>query len=127
MVLFADDDYEIVGPDDLCYVVARGGVARVALGRWEVWHVLFQDGTECWSGGLPIELYNQLHSRSPRLPRPVYVALGPSDEWFVCYADGKWRAGGMHNDLEVVTDNVNGIVRRVMFGGEDIYVVAYEG
>jgi hypothetical protein len=128
-VLFADGNYQAVAPDDFLDAV-RGveDVARVALGPWGVWVVLYSDGTQAWSAGLPTGLYNQLNSRARRLPRPVSASIGPNGEWFVAFADGKWRAGGLWGVMSDALDEcaAKGTVRHVLFGTARGYLIAYD-
>jgi hypothetical protein len=127
VVIFADGSWDARGPQDLYDALGSRDVKRVALGRWGVWCVLYKDGRQSWSAGLPTGLYNQLNSRSPRLPSPVSVGIGPDDEWFVAYSDGKWRAGGLPQAASADCDRATrsgDVVRTILFGADGAYLVA---
>jgi hypothetical protein len=85
--------------------------------------VIFKDGDITWSDGLPDGLYRRLQTR------PVYVSLGPKGEWFVKIAEGGWKAE-MSEDAweevnEVVEEHGRKSIRRIVFGADKAYVLAY--
>lgn len=65
-------------------------ISRVAFGPHRSWIVVYSDGSSAWEG-IPTELDNKLRSRNPRLPKPVEVALGQNESWYVKFADGKYN------------------------------------
>lgn len=36
--------------------------------------MIFENGDQCWMGGLDIQIYNKLNGRQKSLPKPSYVA-----------------------------------------------------
>jgi hypothetical protein len=54
--------------------------------------------------------------------------MGPEGEWFVAYANGSWRANGYDEDVgdAIARAQVEGEVRRVLFGEDETYFVAYQ-
>lgn len=63
-------------------------VKTVALGK-EGCMLLYEDGETSWCD-VPLELANKLKGRSSKLPKPVFVCLGPERGYFfVKFADGK--------------------------------------
>lgn len=66
--------------------------------------------------------------RNPRLPKPIFVDLGPDGEWFVSYADGSYRWGGNSDETDeaLAHAQAEGRVKRVLFGERDAYLIAYE-
>ena len=68
---------------------ADSSISRVAFGPHYSWIVLYSDGSSAWEG-LPTKLHNKLRSRNPRLSKPVEVALGQDETWYVKFSDGRY-------------------------------------
>ena len=68
---------------------ADSSISRVAFGPQGSWIILYSDGESAWEG-IPTGLHNKLRSRNPRLSKPVEVALGQNETWYVKFADGTY-------------------------------------
>ena len=64
-------------------------ISRVAFGPQYSWIILYTDGSSAWEG-IPTRLHNKLRSRNPRLSKPVEVALGQNETWYVKFEDGRY-------------------------------------
>jgi murein DD-endopeptidase MepM/ murein hydrolase activator NlpD len=84
--LNADADYvaSLLALDD-----DKAAVACVALGGHATALVLYENGDQAWTSGLPTQLYNKLNGRQKSLPPPEYLSMGSEDRWYVRFEDGK--------------------------------------
>lgn len=90
----------------------------------ESYFVLYDDGTYDYYG-IPTVVHNKLRSRNPRLPKLNYIALGPENQWFLRWEDGKREWGGptSHNFVSKYHE-LN--VKRVYFGNDNEYLFMNE-
>ncbi|KAG5189295.1 hypothetical protein JKP88DRAFT_136066, partial [Tribonema minus] len=106
----------------------RGGyVQSLAFAPGGGYFVLYSDGTYA-AQGLPPGLQAELWSQSAA--RVEHINIGAHGEWFVRYADGRWRCGdhtgcqSLAHTIGHLQDRLYGI-RRVTFGADCSWVVEF--
>jgi len=89
--------------------------------------LLYEDGDQTWTSGLPTFLYNKLNGRQKSLPPPEYVSMGSHDRYYVRFQDGKSEWVGCEHMTRQLK-NTDATPRAVSFGksGRDSYFILFE-
>ena len=127
-VQFCDGKSKCCGPDLLSEALRRRESSRVELLAFasdEGWYVLWEDGCSEWYN-LPRGLHNVLNGRQKSLPPVEELSIGPNDEWFVRFLDGKWKTGNLSEEVSVTLETCRRRwdIMSISFG-QDPYIGGY--
>ena len=87
---------------------------------------LYENCNWAWTSDCPTQLTNKLKGRSRNLPKPVYVALGSKDRYYILFEDGKSQWVGPENLGDAIHKR-RSRARSVAFGSEwNSYFVVFE-
>lgn len=102
---------------------------RAALTVLLCWPGLQEDGSPWW-GNIPKGLYNKVNGRLGGQPDRAdidYVALGPSDYYFVQFKDGGYWVDGPASLMEELHSSTqDSDVELLAFGPNDSWYVLYD-
>lgn len=97
--------------------IACGGNATI---------MLYEKGGWSFTVGLPKLLHNKLNGRQKHLPKPIYVAIGSLDRYYIRFADGKSEWVGSDALTKLLKNNTRKVAT-VAFGESfDSYFVVFE-
>jgi hypothetical protein len=97
--------------------VACGGLATI---------MLYEYGDWAFTSNLPKLLHNKLNGRQKWLPKPLYVALGSQNRYYIRFEDGKSEFVGCDRMVKTLQKKQSSAVRTVAFGDDwDSYFIVY--